>query len=466
MSSSVEISSSSSSFKSTISQLSFQSSLDKFKIWDVRFFSYISSQKADLVHLLSDASAKPDEKSSFAFSSLLIPFLADDIIEHFTMQLDLKKDGFRLYHLLHKRFAGETAETEQSGEELLLKALRRRRDDFSSIAEFLRDLQSSLQRVERAARVPFAERLLIHHAIQQLRAGTAFPWAASLAAKYIPLLRSDDVRRQPQQHFKELTLDAFVKEACILASAGTESTSATSTRPQCRNCGRFGHLAANCRKPSASTSGKQHYTTNKSTSYTGKAPTAKINALQVVSPEPEVPLFDSDNESINSHFGLDHLPATSLGDDEAIVFATAAMTLTPPDHQRLTEDVLVDTGAAQHMFRDRHYFVHFQPLSDRFVYTANGSKAPVLGIGTVHVPVTATTTTPSSARRFVIRLRRVLYVPSLSMNILSAGRWVHRANCSLHLSKHDPHLIHGDIRIPVVMPSNSTMTWIKARRYD
>jgi hypothetical protein len=189
-----------------------------------------------------------------------------------------------------------------------------------------------------------------------------------------------------------------------------------------------------------------------------------------------VPLtFDSDNDSTNSHFGRDYQPRASpaaasaleYDTDAEIVFANAAVTLMPPDEQRPSEDVLVDTGSAQHMFRDKSFFVNFRQFTEqRFVYTANGSKALVAGVGTVHVPVTATTSSASpNYRRYVIRLRRVLYVPSLSMNIMSAGRWVHRAGCSLHLSKADPHLIHGGLRIPVVMPSNSTMAWIKPRRY-
>ena len=80
--------------KPSIVQLSFHSSLEKFKIWDLRFYSYVSHHKSDLLSLLSGSpDVKPDEKSAYAFTALLIPFLADDVVAHFTMQLDLKLLG-------------------------------------------------------------------------------------------------------------------------------------------------------------------------------------------------------------------------------------------------------------------------------------------------------------------------------------------------------------------------------------
>jgi hypothetical protein len=455
--------------KPSIVQLSFHSSLEKFKIWDLRFYSYVSHHKSDLLSLLSvSPDVKPDEKSAYAFSALLIPFLADDVVAHFTMQLDLKREGHRLYQLLHKRFSGETAEPEPSSEELMLKALRRRRDEFPTISDFLRDVQASLQRIERAGAIPFAERMLIAFSLQQLRAGSAFPWAASLAAKYSPLLRSDAVRKAPQSQFKDLTLDVFVKEACGLASAGLDSQ--PPSRPRCTNCNRFGHVSANCRQAANKSLGKPQQ------QHSSKG--VRINALSTFgpdgstyspSPEPaadrQSPDFASDRPSSDSD--------EDAGDTEegGMIYAVASTSLVPPDIRAHAGDVLVDTGAQQHMFNDRSLFVDYKPLTGRkqFVYTANGSMAPVCGIGTVRIPVPAFTSTEyglaaTTEQRFVIELHRVLYVPTLAMNIFAAGRWARRADRAIVLDKRRPRLVHGDVHIPLHMPSTGTLLWLSPQR--
>lgn len=459
---------SSADIKHSIVQLSFHSSLEKFKIWDLRFYSYVAHHKSDLLPLLSASSdVRPDEKSAYAFSALLIPFLADDVVAHFTMQLDLKRDGHRLYQLLHKRFSGETAEPEPSSEELLLKALRRRRDEFPTVTEFLRDVQSSLQRIERAGAIPFAERVLIAFSLRQLRAGSAFPWAASLAAKYSPLLRSDAVRKAPQTQFKDITLDAFVKEACSLATAGLDAQS--SSRPRCTNCNRFGHVSANCRQGANKGSGKQQQQQQSSKQ-------VRLNALSAFGPDGSTHSHSPEPVDHRQSPDFDHSSDAdgdghSDTDEGGMVYAVASTSLVPPDIRAHAGDVLVDTGAQQHMFHDRSLFVDYKPLTGRkqFVYTANGSMAPVCGIGTVHIPVPAFTSTEyglatATEQRLVIELQRVLYVPTLAMNIFAAGRWARRADRAIVLDKRRPRLVHGDVYIPLHMPSNGTLLWLSPQR--
>ena len=91
---------------------------------------------------------------------------------------------------------------------------------------------------------------------------------------------------------------------------------------------------------------------------------------------------------------------------------------------------LIDSGATMSCIVNRGWFSHYRPTdkaSRRFVRIANGQRVPVIGIGTIKIPV------KSSKGDVLLALKECLHVPGLSANLLSTRSMWKREHISTRL---------------------------------
>lgn len=253
------------SFKPAFSRLSLSATTERFRIWDLRFTSFVTQQKPELSVCFEITEEEFEEfmkkKTSpglmRAFSSLFIASVQDDILQRFSLQLDLKSQGLECYRRLSEQFKLKK-EVEVSAEEVLLAVLSRKSQASQSVEQFLREVQDTLATFQRSADSSppsVVERLLSLFVIQHVSAGKDFPWAATVFAPFLTFLRSDTVRRSPNTPIPvEHSLDALVdkvRQALMTTSQHVSmSTLVPGSRPQqnhqCTVCGRSGHTASRC----------------------------------------------------------------------------------------------------------------------------------------------------------------------------------------------------------------------------
>mmetsp|Transcript_23605 Transcript_23605/g.35360 ORF Transcript_23605/g.35360 Transcript_23605/m.35360 type:complete len:555 (+) Transcript_23605:1751-3415(+) len=76
---------------------------------------------------------------------------------------------------------------------------------------------------------------------------------------------------------------------------------------------------------------------------------------------------------------------------------------------------VVDSGATQHVFKEKRYFVSMKPCKSRYILLGDhSSRMPVLGTGIVHIPV------PGHPRP--IRLTNVAYCPKAAENFIAGKK--------------------------------------------
>jgi len=234
--------------KLPLTRLSLSVSPEKFKTWDLRFTAHVLQCKPELGPFLEpDADVavltEKSPKNMRLFSSLLIPCVGDDVLERFSIQLDLKVQGLACYQRLVQQFAQKKS-VQLSPDEQLLLCLKKsfKYSDASSLECFLREAQDTLNVVQRADnQSPMAERLLIHHVLQQITAVAALPWASTVCSQFMDHLRSDAVRRDSAVKVpKEFSLQALVD---IVRG---HLTVLVSGKLVCSFCERIGHEAAQC----------------------------------------------------------------------------------------------------------------------------------------------------------------------------------------------------------------------------
>lgn len=75
----------------------------------------------------------------------------------------------------------------------------------------------------------------------------------------------------------------------------------------------------------------------------------------------------------------------------------------------------MDSGASQHMCRERHPFTKYSPLWNKFVVVGNGSAIRAHGCGKVERQV-------YEGRQWIdTTIDNILYVPELQTNLLSVN---------------------------------------------
>jgi hypothetical protein len=183
-----------------------------------------------------------------AFSSLFIASVNDDVLQRYSLQLDLKTHGLVCYRRLTEQFSFKV-DVDPSAEEVLLQTLSKnlgRNPTMPAVDQFLRETVDTLGVFQRTADSssgppPVVERLLVLHVIQQL---SVFPWAATVFSPFLSSVRSEEVRRQTTTPVSaSVSLQAVVDKVRTVVSA---QPSVMSQQRQCTFCGRGGHTAAQC----------------------------------------------------------------------------------------------------------------------------------------------------------------------------------------------------------------------------
>ena len=113
--------------------ISLKHSSDDFRVWKLRLRSYIHERKPSLQAALQHEAT--DERigapTAMQFAAVLMPWLENDILLEYSRSMDMELNGIATLRRLEAHFA-TTAPVEDSPEELLIAALRCRRDKFST----------------------------------------------------------------------------------------------------------------------------------------------------------------------------------------------------------------------------------------------------------------------------------------------------------------------------------------------
>lgn len=439
---------------STLVPLSLSSSREKYSIWETRFYAHLAQSSVFREALCKPgvdlAKVKLEATSNFELACVITPCIGDDVLQHFRLQVSVQSDGVGFLQALKARFRAPVMD-EESAEELLTRALRVRRSQFSSLAAFLQHLRDVLRALENATGqrvLPMAERLLMHHALDELVSGTpVLPWANELVARFRAPLRlaGKDVATLSSlpghnvEQAKPLSFATLIEEVSLYlpavplvvvstSGAGRSSSSGGSrgdSTTQCSYCGRSGHTHEKCwdkhghggRSPSAGARGGD-----------------QVNGL----------FADSAPWELNGCMSTQELCGHDAG------------------------ELLIDSGASQHVVRDASMFEPgtYTALVGRSMYLADRRQAVVSGVGTVRRAVTVEVKGPDDRvmrRSLVMRLQRVLHVPALAVaGVLSTNRWV-AAGGSVHLGKAGSFLFQGGARIPLRAGSKAALVFLATK---
>jgi hypothetical protein len=171
-------------------QIFLSSTAAEYKIWLLRFHAFIRRREPGLLAALQPRAA--DElpaDDALLFSAVLLPWLADSVILHFQISLDLSRQGAALLLALDKHFTG-SAPADDSPAEALAAALRIQRRQYRSLGEYFRAMLSPIDRFPHDTSDPrtmLAGQLLALRILDELRNAH---WFTSIAADFRTNLRA------------------------------------------------------------------------------------------------------------------------------------------------------------------------------------------------------------------------------------------------------------------------------------
>lgn len=109
---------------------------------------------------------------------------------------------------------------------------------------------------------------------------------------------------------------------------------------------------------------------------------------------------------------------------------------------------VIDSGSTSHVSSERDLFVKFNAHHNETIFVANGERVPAEGIGTVALNVLN-----RNGRQVTIWIQNVLFVPSMSGNLLSVRKLIANGysviftpNGSCDISHGDKHVAMGELR--------------------
>ena len=173
------------------------------------------------------------------------------------------------------------------------------------------------------------------------------------------------------------------KERCHDALIGRYQKS---SGPVCYNCKKSGHIKRHCKAKMRS----------------GKESPKKNNKIQ------ESITSSDESEEENDYVSDDY------GDCEALIVINNALSVVPESSKNKW---IIDSGASKHMCNDRTMFTRLKDVKQpQMVKVGNGYPVRVKGIGNIKL----TTNTKKGGKKCV--LKKVLFVPDLSFNLLSVSR--------------------------------------------
>jgi hypothetical protein len=158
---------------------------------------------------------------------------------------------------------------------------------------------------------------------------------------------------------------------------------------KCWNCGKYGHLAKDCRlekKYKGKKDGKGKGTEESNMGEEHIAFTVNEEPMDV---DEELYNFDTFDE------------CNAGGIDERLVLY----------------DWLADSATTSHITYQREAFTSYTPLGKSSITGVGGNQATIAGQGTVELVSTC------NGQEFILLLQNVLYVPGTRNNLISLGRW-------------------------------------------
>lgn len=224
-----------------VGALSLSYTSTQFSRWRLRFKAHCREVNVSLVPLfesgVTDASANRDHRD--LFSSLLIRFVGDDVLEFFHSCANIEERPIAFLSLLTKHFSALSC-TEECTVELFFAALRSRRNYFPSLSAFIGHLQRAAVLIsssypESRTTQAFVERLLILVLISGLNSA---PWANPLISAARMTMRKGVTEQLSFFEFCTALLQAcpFDPEAtaphAASSSSSPSSASAVVSRPR------------------------------------------------------------------------------------------------------------------------------------------------------------------------------------------------------------------------------------------
>lgn len=201
-------------------QISLTSTSAEYKIWLLRFHAFIRRREQGLVAFLQPRAAEEAQaEDALLFSAVLLPWLADSVILHFQISLDLTRQGAALLVALDKHFTG-SAPADDSPTEALAAALRIQRRQFRSLSEYFRAMLSPIDRFPHDTSDPrtvLAGQLLALRILDDLRNAH---WFTSIAADFRTNLRASSAKQASDQKRVEFDYRAFIQRLVSVVPPG------------------------------------------------------------------------------------------------------------------------------------------------------------------------------------------------------------------------------------------------------
>jgi hypothetical protein len=104
------------------------------------------------------------------------------------------------------------------------------------------------------------------------------------------------------------------------------------------------------------------------------------------------------------------------------------------NRNQFKSEVLLDSGATDHMFRQKEYFSKIIETNGDYIYTANNMKVEIRGVGEVDLRNGTSE----------LKLKNVLYVPALESNLVSLGKLMENGKYSLNFNGDKVNLSKGN----------------------
>jgi len=121
---------------------------------------------------------------------------------------------------------------------------------------------------------------------------------------------------------------------------------------------------------------------------------------------------------------------------------------------------IVDSGATSHVTSNRSMFAEFNKNHRENIFVANGQRVVVEGIGTVRIQITN-----SDGKRQSVKIQNVLYVPSISGNLLSVRKLVAEGFSVNFTPNGNCNIAHGDVQVTTAVLQDNLYVLKEAEKY-
>jgi hypothetical protein len=178
---------------------------------------------------------------------------------------------------------------------------------------------------------------------------------------------------------------------------------------KCFNCGKYGHMAKDCR---AKKKGKEKYKEKKKDKQNDKGGDRRTDdQSNIVDEHVTFVANEAIEEEINTFV------ANEANGEEMYNFECYDVTSTHNDERLIFYDWLADSATSSHVSAQREAFITYTPLTNSTATGVGGKEAKVTGYGTVEL------LSNCNGHKYILRLEDVLHIPGQKKNLISLGRW-------------------------------------------